>query len=126
MQEEAKLEEIVKLVGIDAIGPVDRMKLEAARSIREDFLHQNAFNDVDTSTPLKKQLYMMKLILEYYDQTAEAAAEDVSASALSTLPVREQIGRFKYLPYDQVEKNYYETVEQIRIQIGKLKDGSGL
>ncbi|MDE5853300.1 MAG: V-type ATP synthase subunit A [Oscillospiraceae bacterium] len=126
LQEEAKLEEIVKLVGIDAIGPVDRMKLEAARSIREDFLHQNAFNDVDTYTPLKKQLYMMKLILEYYDQTAEAAAEDVSASALSTLPVREQIGRFKYLPYDQVEKNYYETVEQIRIQIGKLKDGSGL
>lgn len=62
LQEESELDEIVKMVGMDALSPTDRIKLEAARSIREDFLHQNAFHDVDTYTPLKKQYYMMSLL----------------------------------------------------------------
>ncbi len=63
LQEEAELDEIVKLVGMDALSAADRLKLEAARSIREDFLHQNAFHEVDTYTPLEKQFAMMKLVL---------------------------------------------------------------
>ena len=62
LQEEAELEEIVKMVGMDALSPTDRLKMEAARSIREDFLHQNSFHEIDTYTSLKKQYLMMKLV----------------------------------------------------------------
>ena len=72
LQEEAELEEIVKLVGMDALIAHDRLKLEAARSIREDYLHQDAFHEVDTYASLKKQWYMMKLILDYYDLAVQA------------------------------------------------------
>lgn len=77
LQEESELDEIVKMVGMDALSPTDRIKLEAARSIREDFLHQNAFHDVDTYTPLKKQYYMMKLIIDFYENSIEALNRDV-------------------------------------------------
>ena len=63
LQEEAELNEIVQLVGMDALSAPDRLKLEAARSIREDFLHQDAFHEVDTYTPLQKQFTMMQLVL---------------------------------------------------------------
>ena len=69
LQEEAELEEIVKMVGMDALSPTDRLKMEAARSIREDFLHQNSFHDVDTYTSLRKQFLMMKLVLAFYEKS---------------------------------------------------------
>ena len=72
LQEEAELDEIVKLVGMDALSPPDRIKLEAARSIREDFLHQDAFHEVDTYTPLAKQHRMMQLVLAYYQKAMQA------------------------------------------------------
>ncbi len=72
LQDEAELEEIVQLVGMDALSAPDRLKLEAARSIREDFLHQNAFDEVDTYTPLSKQHAMMELILSYYEKSLAA------------------------------------------------------
>ena len=72
LQEEAELEEIVQMVGMDALSPTDRLKMEAARSIREDFLHQNSFHEIDTYTSLKKQYLMMKLVLAFYDQANEA------------------------------------------------------
>ena len=97
LQEEAELDEIVKMVGMDALSPSDRMKLEAARSIREDYLHQNAFHEVDTYTPLKKQHLIMKLILAYYDACVEAIKAGADIEALSSLPVREDIGRYKYV-----------------------------
>ena len=96
LQEESELDEIVKMVGMDALSPTDRIKLEAARSIREDFLHQNAFHDVDTYTPLKKQYYMMKLIIDFYENSIEALNRGGDVESLVNLPVREQIGRFKY------------------------------
>ena len=78
LQEEAELEEIVQMVGMDALSPVDRLKMEAARSIREDFLHQNSFHEVDTYTPLRKQYLMMKLVLAFYEQSMEALNKGAS------------------------------------------------
>lgn len=106
LQEESELDEIVKMVGMDALSPTDRIKLEAARSIREDFLHQNAFHDVDTYTPLKKQYYMMKLIIDFYENSIEALNRGGDVESLVNLPVREQIGRFKYYNEDDIDGEY--------------------
>ena len=72
LQEEAELEEIVKMVGMDALSPSDRLKMEAARSIREDFLHQNSFHEIDTYSSLKKQYLLMKLVLSFYEESSKA------------------------------------------------------
>ena len=98
LQEEAELEEIVKMVGMDALSPTDRLKMEAARSIREDFLHQNSFHEVDTYTSLKKQHMMMRLVNAFYERSVAALGEGASLRKLISMPVREQIGRFKYGP----------------------------
>ena len=98
LQEEAELEEVVKMVGMDALSPGDRLKLEAARSIREDFLHQNSFHEIDTYTSLKKQYRMMKLVLGFYEQCTEALEQGAPIQGLLSMEVREQIGRYKYTP----------------------------
>ena len=113
LQDEAELEEIVQLVGMDALSAPDRLKLEAARSIREDFLHQNAFDEVDTYTPLPKQHAMMELILSYYEKSLQALKEGVETGKLIALPVREQIGRFKYTPAEEVESRYQAVLTQL-------------
>lgn len=106
LQDESKLDEMVKLVGMDALSAPDRLKMEAARSIREDFLHQDAFNDVDTYTSLSKQHLMMKLVLDFYDVCADALKQGANINKLVNIPVRERIGRFKYTPEDKIEKEY--------------------
>ena len=93
LTEEAALEEIVQMVGMDALSPSDRLKMEAARSIREDFLHQNSFHEIDTYTPLRKQYLMMKLVLAFYDQASEALAKGAPMKELLVMEVRERIGR---------------------------------
>lgn len=108
LQDEAELEEIVKLVGMDALSPNDRLKLETARSVREDFLHQDAFHEVDTYTPLEKQYLMMKLILAFYDKASEALSDGAEIEKLLSMPIREKIGRFKYVKADNCEKDYEE------------------
>ena len=118
LQEEAELDEIVKLVGMDALSAPDRLKLEAARSIREDFLHQDAFHEVDTFTSLKKQHMMMMLVLAYYDQAGEALNKGVNIERLVNLPVRETIGRFKYTPEGELDKAYDNILDTLRIEIG--------
>lgn len=123
LQEEAKLEEIVKLVGINAISNSDRMKMEAAKCIREDFLHQNAFHKTDTYTSLNKQFYLMSLILEYYELSTDAISNGATSSELASIPVKEQIGRFKYFDDSEIEEKYKEISKQIKIEIGKLKNG---
>ena len=95
LQDEAELDEIVKMVGMDALSPSDRLKMEAARSIREDFLHQNSFHEIDTYSSLKKQYLMMKLVLAFYEESSRALSEGASMNKLIGMPVREQIGRFK-------------------------------
>ena len=106
LQKESELEEIVQLVGIDALSPPDRLILETSRSIREDFLHQDSFHEVDTYTPLSKQYLMMTLILDYYSISQNALEKGVSIHELAALPVREAIGRFKYTVPDRVEAEY--------------------
>ena len=104
LQEEAELEEIVKMVGMDALSPGDRLKMEAARSIREDFLHQNSFHEIDTYTSLKKQHMMMLLVNAFYDRAVKALSEGASLQKLISMPVREQIGRFKYVHEDALDE----------------------
>lgn len=106
LAEEAELEEIVRLVGMDALSAEDRLKMEVARSIREDFLHQLAFHEVDTYTSLNKQLTMMKIIFEFNDSATEGLKEGADIEKIVSLPVRELIGRFKYIEEENVEKQY--------------------
>ena len=112
LQEEAELDEIVKLVGIDALSPEDRLKLEAARSIREDFLQQDAMHEVDTYAPLKKQLLMMRLVLSLYDKAYEALRNGAAIEKIVDLSVRERIGRIKYIQAEEVEKEY-ESIQLV-------------
>ena len=111
LQEEAELEEIVKMVGMDALSPSDRLKMEAARSIREDFLHQNSFHEVDTYTSLKKQHMMMVLVNEFFDRATDALKDGASLQKLISMPVREQIGRFKYVTEDKLDEEFKQVDE---------------
>ena len=120
LQEEAELEEIVKLVGMDALSPSDRLKLEVARSIREDYLHQNAFHEVDTYTSLEKQLLMMKLILEFYDKALQALNGGAQIDKLVSLPSRELVGRFKYVPVENINEKYEEILVTLSKEISAV------
>ena len=117
LTEEAALEEIVQMVGMDALSPSDRLKMEAARSIREDFLHQNSFHEIDTYTPLRKQYLMMKLVLAFYDQASEALAKGAPMKELLVMEVRERIGRYKYTTTDQIEEEYEKIMNELREEI---------
>lgn len=119
LQDEAELEEIVKLVGMDALSAPDRLKLEAARSIREDFLHQNAFHETDTYTSLEKQHDMMLLVVHFYDQCVAALDKGAKVDDLIALPVREKIGRFKYTANDRVSAEYDAICAELSQQIDK-------
>ena len=111
LQDEASLNEIVKMVGMDALSPQDRLKMEAARSIREDFLHQNSFDEIDTYTSLKKQFAMMKLVYAFYQGGVAALSAGASINDIVAMKSRERIGRFKYTREEDVSKEY-ETVSQ--------------
>ncbi|MDO4444304.1 MAG: V-type ATP synthase subunit A [Bacillota bacterium] len=121
LQEEAELEEIVKMVGMDALSAHDRLKMEAARSIREDFLHQNSFHEIDTYSSLKKQYLMMKLVIGFYEKSLEALEQGTGIQGLLKMPVRERIGRFKYTPEDRLEQEYEDTGKDLNEQIANLK-----
>jgi len=97
LEEESELQEIVRLVGIDALSEKDRLTLEAARSLREDYLHQNAFHEVDTYTSIEKQHKMLNLILDFYHLGQKALSEGAYLSKVLSLPVREKIARAKYI-----------------------------
>ncbi len=117
LQEESELDEIVKLVGMDALGAADRLKMEAARSIREDFLHQNSFHEVDTYTPLDKQRRMMQLVVGYYEKCNDALGKGAPVEPLLSLPVREAIGRYKYTVPEQVESEYEKIQAELDEEI---------
>ena len=119
LQEESELEEIVKLVGMDALSPSDRLKLEAARSIREDYLHQNAFDEVDTYTSLNKQYLLMELILAFYDKSLEALGKGAAIEKIVAMSSRERIGRFKYADEKQTESEYNEILSELDSDIDK-------
>ncbi|OTN86545.1 V-type ATP synthase alpha chain [Enterococcus sp. 7E2_DIV0204] len=106
LQEESQLEEIVRLVGIDSLSDKDRLTLEVAKSIREDYLQQNAFDGVDTFTSREKQYKMLRLILTFYQegQTALTLGAYLSELMTGTVGLRDQIARSKYLPEEQIDR----------------------
>ena len=122
LSDEASLDEIVKLVGMDALSPTDRLKMETARSIREDFLHQLAFHEVDTYSSLRKQYLMMKLVLRFYDGSLDALKNGADIEKLVSIPSRESIGRFKYVPEKDIEDTYKTVCAAIDSEIKAVVD----
>ena len=102
LQEEAALDEIVRLVGMDALSSRDRLIMETAKMVREDYLHQNAFDDVDTYTSMQKQLLMLRLIHDFYTLSEEAIKSFVSLDDILACPFKDRIGRAKYIPEDKI------------------------
>ena len=117
LQEEAELDEIVKMVGMDALSAPDRLKMEASRSIREDYLHQNSFHEVDTYTSLRKQYMMMELVLGFYNKSMEALKQGASVDKLIKMPVREAIGRFKYTHEDRLDEAFNEIMDKLAEEV---------
>jgi len=115
LRKESELQEMVRLVGIDTLSSSDRLTLEVARSIREDFLQQNAFDPEDTYTSLKKQFRMMKLIFEFADLAYNALSKGVDLDRITSLPVRVEISRAKFIPesnlklFDDIEVKVRES-----------------
>lgn len=114
LQEEARLDEIVRLVGMDALSPHDRMTMECAKSIREDYLHQNAFHEVDTYASLGKQFRMLRLIIDWYEASRKALDAGVSINAVLGIAERDGIGRAKYVPESELAK-----IDELGKSVGK-------
>lgn len=122
LQKEDELQETVRLVGLDVLSPQDRITMETARSIREDFLQQFAFHEVDTYSPIRKQYLMLKLVLEYYDLCMEALKRNAPLDRLIELPVREEIARAKYIPNEEAEEKIEKIRKKLKDQIDRIKD----
>ncbi len=120
LQKEAELEEIVKLVGPDALPEPERAVLEAAKMMREDFLQQFAFHEVDTYCPVEKQLGMLKLVLGFYHNSVEAARRGVPVMEILKLPIREKIVGMKRLPTESFLKEQKAMEQQLKEQFGEL------
>lgn len=120
LQDEAELEEIVRLVGQDALSFTDRLKLEAARSLREDFLQQDSFDEVDTYCSLNKQYRMLSIILKFYYEGSAALENNASYNELTKIPARYEISRLKFLPEDQVEAKYEQISRDLVDQINAV------
>lgn len=125
LQEESQLQEIVRLVGKDTLSESDQLKLEAARSIREDFLQQNAFHDEDTYAPLEKQNLMLKMVLAFYEKGRKALESGVYLKELLDLPVREKIARAKYLTKERVSE-IENIIKEIEDSIDQLISKGGI
>lgn len=110
LQREAELEELVRLVGVDSLAPEDRLLMQTARMIREDFLHQNAFDDRDTYTSLEKQFRLLHLILHYYDAARECFADGGALESLLRIDVLDDIARAKLIPGDRMDE--FDRVDQ--------------
>ena len=125
LQEEAQLDEIVRLVGMDALSPENRLTMETAKSIREDYLHQNAFHEVYTFSSLRKQEYMLRLILTFDELAKDALTKNVDIEDVLELGVREQIGRAKYIPESEMNK-FDEILAEIKSEMRALTDEGGM
>lgn len=125
LQEEAQLDEIVRLVGMDALSPSNRLTMETAKSIREDYLHQNAFHEIDTFASLEKQQNMLRLILEFDALARDALDKNVDIEDILALEVREQIGRAKYIPESEMSK-FDDVLAEIKNEMHALTDEGGI
>jgi len=117
LQEEAELDEIVRLVGMDALSSKDRLTMETAKIVREDYLHQNAFHDVDTFTSMQKQFLMLKLIYEFNRLAGEAIANYADLNDILACSCKEKIGRAKYI----TEENLSDFDEIFKVMNSELK-----
>lgn len=124
LQDESELQEIVNLVGMDALSAPDRLKLETSRSIREDYLHQNAFDSVDTYTSLKKQVLMMRAIMSFYDKALEALDKGADIEMLVNMPVRETIGRYKYVEESKIDEEFTSIEAKLNSDIKDVLERS--
>lgn len=122
LQEEAELNEIVQLVGIDALSLEDRIKLESCKSIREDYLHQNAFHEVDTFTSMNKQYKLLKLIISYFDLATDAIKHGANFAAVSKISAKEKIGRFKYIEEKDIDASYESILAEMTADLKKLAE----
>ena len=120
LQAESELDEIVKLVGVDALSAEDRLTLETAQSVREDYLQQNAFADTDAYTPLKQQFALARLILSFRDKASEAIKAGADVQKISEIGVRERIGRAKAAPADRFEEEYADIEKQLDAELAAL------
>lgn len=125
LQKESELDEIVRLVGVDALSFDDRLTLECAQSIREDYLHQSAFDDVDTYSSLDKQYAILKMILHWYHLGQSALKTDVRFQDIAEMPVRERIARMKYVPEDEKAAHYDAIKTEIGNDFEALTEGRG-
>ena len=125
LQEEAQLDEIVRLVGMDALSPNNRLTMETAKSIREDYLHQNAFHEIDTFASLEKQQDMLRLILEFDALARDALDKNVDIEDILALQVREQIGRAKYIPESEMSR-FDDILAEIKNEMHALTDEGGI
>jgi V/A-type H+-transporting ATPase subunit A len=121
LQKEAELEEIVRLVGADALSPNDRLALEAAKSIREDYLHQNAFHETDTYTSPAKQYKMLKIMMDFFHKSSAAIGGGTPVEEIFRLPVREKIGRAKYVREADAEKFFSDAETELEAELEALK-----
>ncbi|HHD2751441.1 TPA: V-type ATP synthase subunit A [Clostridium perfringens] len=125
LQEEANLEEIVRLVGMDALSEGDRLKLEVAKSIREDYLQQNAFHENDTYTSLNKQYKMLNLILSFRHEAEKALEAGVYLDKVLKLPVRDKIARSKYISEEEISK-MDDILVELKSEMNKLISEGGV
>jgi V/A-type H+-transporting ATPase subunit A len=125
LQEEQGLLEIVRLVGRDSLSELDQLKLEATKSIREDYLQQNAFHDVDTFCSLQKQDKMLKMVLEFYEQGKRGLDNGVYLKEIEHMSVRERITRAKYIPEDNISE-IDEITQEIKTSMDKLISKGGI
>jgi V/A-type H+-transporting ATPase subunit A len=123
LQEESELKEIVQLVGADALSFEDRVKLEACRSIREDYLHQNAFHEIDTYSSMNKQYKLLKLIIVFFEQSTEAVKKGADFNKIAAMDVREKIGRFKYIEESKIDESFDEIMAELKEEAENLTSG---
>ena len=120
LQEESELEEIVRLVGQDSLSPLDRLKMEASRSVREDFLQQNSFDEIDQFSSLNKQFKMLSLIMAYYYEGAKAIGQGTSFRDIDKLKARDSIARLKQVPEEQVDRVASEISKAMLAELADL------
>ena len=125
LQEENELNEIVQLVGKDSLSPKDQLTLEIARMLREDFLQQNAFMDVDSYSSFDRQLRLLALILHYEDLCRDAIAKNVELPALFAIPARERLGWAKYAAAEEYAANYQQVHDEMDSEIAALIEKAG-
>ena len=122
LQEEAALDEIVRLVGMDALSSKDRLTMETAKIVREDYLHQNAFHEVDTYTSMRKQFLMLKLIYEFHRLASEAVEAYADLNDVLACSCKEMIGRAKYIPEEEIGQ-FDEIFKTMNAEIKAVAEG---